>query len=703
MALINKIREKSGYAIGFIAVAMISFMLLGDLLGPNSRLLGGNNNVIGEIAGEEITIQEFENALQGVKQNYAAQTGKQPSEEELVSLREQTWGQMILKVAYQKEFDRLGIDVSDDELYDMVQGNNVHPVIKQTFSNPQTGQFDRSLVAKYLREDLPKVPAEQQAAWYNFEANLGPERNLTKYNNLIKLSNYVTTAEAKRFQSEQNDKANVKYLYVPFFTISDSTIKVTDAQLQTYLDENKERYKVEESRAIEYVTVPIKPSTTDSASIRKEIDALVQQFAAAENDSLFVNANSDVPFNGTYQNAGSLPEQLKGQSLEEGKVFGPFSENGAYTIYKVMEVNDKGKASARASHILIRAENTTPEAKAAAKKKAEDVLAKIKGGADFSLMAAQNGQDGTASQGGDLGFFSEGAMVPAFEKAVFAAKSAGLLPNVVETDFGYHIIKVTSPKTTRNYQIATLVRSISSSDETRDIALRRADELAGTSENLEALRQNVTKDKSLMKAEAKSVRSTDRAINNLANAREVVRWAFSDQTKIGDVSPVYEVDDQYVVAALVSKQDKGYAKVSDIREELTAAVRNELKAQQIIDKLKGASGPLEQVAAKYGAEAVVKTAAGVTFASNTIEGLGYDPIATGKAFGLKEGARSTPFEGQTGVVIVELLGLEKINFTGDMSGVKKQLETMRTGRSEGSVFQLIRDRSDIKDNRIKFF
>ncbi|MGV3640511.1 MAG: peptidylprolyl isomerase [Adhaeribacter sp.] len=703
MALINKIREKSGFAIGFIAVAMISFMLLGDLLAPNSRLLGGNDNVVGEIAGKEITIQEFEEALAGVKQNYAAQTGRQPTEDELVSLREQAWGQMILKVAYQKEFERLGIKASEEEIVDMVQGNNVHPMVKQTFVNPQTGQFDRSQVTKFLRDDLAKMPAEQQAGWYNFEANLGPERELTKYNNLIKLSNYVTTAEAKRFQSEQNDKASVKYLYVPFFTISDSTVKVTDAQLQAYLDKNKERYKVEEGRSIEYVTVPIQPSSTDSAAIRKQIDELVQQFAAADNDSLFVNANSDVPFNGTALNAGSLPERLKGQQLEKGKIFGPYNENGAYTIYKVMDVNDKGKASARASHILIRAENATPEAKAAAKKKAEDLLAKIKAGADFSLMAAQNGQDGTASQGGDLGFFSEGAMVPAFEKAVFNAKGAGVLPNVVETDFGYHIIKVTTPKTNRSYQLATVVREVSSSDETRDIALRRADELAGTSSNLEALRQNVAKDKSLVKAEARSVRATDRSINNLANAREVIRWAFGEKTEVGDVSPVFEVDDQYVVAALVSKQEKGYAQVKDIRDELTAAVRNELKAQQIIAKLKSASGSLEQVAAKYGPEAVVKTATGLTLASNTIEGLGFDPIATGKAFGLKEGKRSQPFEGQTGVVILEVLNQEKINFTGDMSGVKKQMETMRSGRAEGSVFQLVRDRADIKDNRIKFF
>ena len=702
MALINKIREKSGVAVTIIAIAILSFILV-DLFGSDSRLFNGNNNVVGEIAGEKVTIQDFEAALQGVKQNYAAQTGRQPTEEELVSLREQTWGQLILKIAYKKEFDRLGIATSEEEVWDMVQGNNVHPVIKQTFVNQQTGQFDRSLVIKYLRDDLNKAPAEQQAAWYNFEQNIGPERELNKYNNLIRLSSYVTTAEARRYQEELNNKADVKYVYVPYFAISDSTIKVTDSQLQAYLDKNKEKYKVEESRAIEYVTVPVKPSGTDSTAVQKDVADLTQQFAASTNDSLFVNANSEVPFNGTYVNAGSLPERLKTQSLEKGKVFGPFNENGTYTIYKVMDVKDNGAASARASHILIKPENDTPEAKAAARTKAQGILDQIKGGADFALMAAQNGQDGTASQGGDLGYFSEGAMVAPFQNAVFGATQAGLLPNLVETDFGYHIVKVTAPKTTRNYQIATLTRAISSSDETRDLAFRRADEFAGTSKDLESFRANIAKDKSLARNEAKTVVATDRGINNLANAREIVRWAFDKQTDEGSVSPVYEIDNQYVVAALVKKKDKGYAKVDDIREELTAAVRNEEKAKRIVQKLNNVKGTLEQVAAAYGNEAVVRTANGVTFASSTVEGLGYDPVATGKIFGLKEGARSQAFQGQTGVAMVQLLNLDKVNFSGDMSGVKKQLEGTRSGRAEGSAFQLIKEKSDIEDNRIKFF
>lgn len=703
MALINNIRKKSGLAVGIIAIALLSFMVLGDLLGPNSRLLGGNDNVIGEIAGEEITIQEFDQALQGVKQNYTAQTGRQPGEEEMASLREQTWGQLILKTAYQKEFDRLGITVSEEELVDMVQGNNIHPVIKQTFVNQQTGQFDRSLVVKYLRDDLPKAPQEQQAAWYNFEDNLSPERQLVKYNNLIKLSNYVTTAEAKRYQAEQTNKANVKYLFVPFFSIPDSSVKVTDSQLQTYLDANKEKYRVEDSRSLEYVTIPVQPSSEDSATVQQDIDNVVQQFAAAENDSLFVKANSDTPYNGSWVNAGSLPEKLKGQTLTEGKIFGPYNENGNFVIHKVIGIKDGGAASARASHILIKPENDTPEAKAAAKTKAQDILNKIKAGSDFAQLAVQNGQDGTAASGGDLGFFSEGAMVPPFEKAVFGATSAGVLPNLVETDFGYHIVKVTVPKTTRNYQVATVTRSISSSDATRDEAFRKADEIAGTVKNLEDLRERVAQDKSLTRSEARNIRVADRSVNNLSNARELVRWAFRDDTDAGDVSPVFEIGDQFVVAALVSKTEKGYAKVEDIREELTAAVRNEAKAKQIIEKLSKLQGPLDQMAAKYGSEAVVRSANGVTFASGTVEGLGYDPIATGKIFGLKEGARTKPFEGQNGVVVAELVNLEKIDFSGDMSGVKKNIETNRAGQAEGNAYQLIREKADIKDERVKFF
>src|SRR5688572_11660201 len=339
MAVINKIREKSGWAVGAIALGLLIFMVLGDLLGPNSRLFGRGDTIVGEIAGEEITIQEFEQSLEGLKQNYAAQNGKQPGENEMASLREQAWNQLIFKTAFQKEFDRLGLAVSEDELVDMVQGNHIHPAIQQAFVDPQTKQFDRAKVIEYLK-NLDKAPAEQQAAWQNFEAGLGPDRMRIKFDNLIKQSAYVTKQEALAFNEEQNSKANIKYLFIPYFTLSDSAFKVTDDQLKAYLDAHKDKYKTEESRGIEYVTIPVRASEADKATAKTEINDLAKQFAVTTVDSTFVNANSELPFNSAYVSASELPEKLKNQNLTKGAIFGPFEENEAYTIYKVANVKD---------------------------------------------------------------------------------------------------------------------------------------------------------------------------------------------------------------------------------------------------------------------------------------------------------------------------------------------------------------------------
>ncbi|MDX5348265.1 MAG: SurA N-terminal domain-containing protein, partial [Hymenobacteraceae bacterium] len=587
MALINKIREKSGWAVGAIAVGLTVFVVGGDLLGPNSRLLGGSDNTVGEIAGEEITYQQFDQTLEELKRAYITQNNRQPTENEMGALREQAWNQLIFRVAYQDQFDELGLGVTDEELYYMVQGNNVHPAIRQAFTNPETGEFDRSMVVNYLK-NLDKLPPEQREMWYSFEASLRPDRLRTKYDNLLKMSTYATTAEAKMMYHAQNDKASVKYLHVPYFSIADSTIEVSDAQLQTYLDKNKERYKLEASRGIEYAVVAVKASAEDSTYYQEELNAVVKNFATAENDSMFVRANSETPYTGRYVNTGELPEQLRSQMpLEEGRIYGPYTNNGTFTVYKVSDVKEADQAAVRASHILIKPENETPEAKAEALKKAKDILNHKKAGADYSQMAQQHGTDGTAAVGGDLGWFTEGRMVPEFEKAVFGFNGTGLLPNPVETNFGYHIIKVTEPKTKQSYQLATIERNISAGDASRDAAFRKADELAGTSSSLDEFRENVAKDNTIAKLEAKDIRNNAQNVNNLTGARELVRWAYSEKTNVGDVSPVFEVGDQFVVAVLTNKREKGYPAVADIREELTAAVRQEEKAKTIVGKLSG--------------------------------------------------------------------------------------------------------------------
>ncbi|GAB2543696.1 peptidylprolyl isomerase [Rufibacter soli] len=700
MALINKIREKSGFAIGAIAVGLLIFIVLGDLLGPNSRLFG-NKMVVGEIAGHEVSVQEFEGMFEEAKNNYANQYGRQPSEAELASLREQTWNQLVFKYAFEGEFDKVGLGISEDEQVDMVQGRNVHPALKQMFTDPQTGQFNVEQVKQTLR-NLGSMPPEQQAAWRKYEQDLATDRLRNKYYNLFSFSNYVTTEEAKRFNAEQNSRASLKYLFIPYFSIADSTVKVTDDQLSEYLNKNKKKFEVEEGRSITYVTVPVSASKEDSASYSEETADLAARFAKTENDSLFVKAESDTPFNGAFVPANELPEELRTQTLEQGKIYGPFTQNGHFSLYKIIGVKDGGKASVRASHILIKPESDSPEAKAAAKAKAQDILNQIKGGANFAQLAAQHGTDGTASVGGDLGWFTEGRMVPAFEKAVFAASGPGLLPNLVETDYGYHIVKITEPKTTRTYQVAQVSRALTPSDNSREYAYSRAGAIASNSSNLEEFNKAVAAEKGIAKAEAK-LSAADRSVNNLQNARELVRWAFSEDTKVGDVSHVITMDDQYVVAVVTGKREKGTAKVDDVRDELTAAVRNELKAKKITEKLGAVSGTLEQAAAKYGPDAIVRPASDVTLGAANVPGLGFEPVAIGKAFGLKPGQRTAPIEGEGGVVVVELSSITPATPVTDVKAVKQQLLGTRAGRVQSALYEAVRKNAKVEDNRVRFF
>ena len=705
MAIINTIREKSSWAVGGVAIGLLLFIVGGDLIGGRSRLFGGNATTVGEVAGEKVDLNEFQNTLEQQKQAFINQQGRQPDDQAMGYLRDQAWNLTIYKIAFQKQFAKLGLAVPENEVVDMVQGKNLSPSIRQAFTD-STGQFDRAKLLGYLR-NLDKLPPEARNAFLSFEANLPTERLANKYNSLLKLSTYVTSAEAKNYAAGQATTASIRYLLVPYFSLSDSTVKPTDAQLQAYLDKHQSRYKVEDGRSIEYVTVPVAASVEDSAAVRGTMDQLATQFRTAPNDSLFVKLNSDQPYNAAYLAPADLPEKLRENlPLTVGQVYGPYAENGASSLFKVTGEKKGAQASARASHILIKPAGDTPAAKAAAKAKAQDILDKIKNGADFAALAKQYGTDGTAATGGDLGWFTQGRMVPEFEKAVFAASGKGLLPSPVETSFGYHVINVTQPKTYDTYQVAAVQKSIVPTDATREAAYQKAQELKGEMTDLDSFRKAVAKDKTLQKQEATVIGAADRSVNNLQNARELVRWAYSGgnkKTKVGDVSEVFDIGDQYVIAVLTGTREKGTADISSVRSELLAQVRNDLKAEQMMAKLKGKTGTLEQIAAAYGPAAQVKTADGVTLGTGTIPGLGAEPAAVGAAFGLKPGQKSAPLQGEQGVLIVEPVTINAPTSPADVAATRQQLTAQRASRTDGLLYEAVKANANVKDERTKFF
>ncbi|MBT1704655.1 peptidylprolyl isomerase [Chryseosolibacter indicus] len=707
MALIGTLRNKMGtWVVIFVFVAILAF-ILNDLFGSSSVLF--NNNEVGEIGGHSVSLEEYQQAVQEREANYILNFGRQPGENEMPTLRQQAWELLILRYAIQKQYDKVGVDVPAEEQEDMVWGKNVDENIKQAFTNPQTGQFDKDRLISYLKE-LNNPPAdpqmrqmwqEQRTRWEIFQRDLIPGRERIKYENLLIKTNYVTKAEAEREYHLQSDVAEARFVYVPYYAVSDSAANVGDSDLKDYYNRNKEKYKTEESRDVKYAAFPIVPTADDTLAIKNEMQKIAQELSKTEDDSAYASSNSEGPDAfGTF-NVSSLPEFINSEDLKEGKVIGPFVDGNTYKVVKVSGITKDTVSSARASHILIKWDNETPEAKAAAKEKARNILKEIKGGASFEAKAREHGTDGTATRGGDLGWFSSGRMVKPFEDAVFAVNKPGLLNDVVETQFGYHIIKVTNAKDNTAYKLATVQREISASDETTNEIYRKAEAFAADLSDEKEFVERAKKE-GYAALDAKNIGADERRIGTLGEARQIVQWAFRDAS-VGKVSEVFDLQDQYAVAVLTGKTDKGYRSLETVRDEILPLVRNEIKSKQIIEKLQAANGTLDEIAKAYGSDANVYSTSDLKLSSNSLPTAGFDPKAIGVAFSLENGKRSKPFAGENGVFVIEVQNKTVAPEIQEYSNFKAPLEQNALNRSSFSIAEAIKDNADIEDKRYKFY
>ncbi|HCM74762.1 MAG TPA: foldase, partial [Cytophagales bacterium] len=673
MALIGTLRNKmTKVVVGFITVAIAAFVL-NDLFGSGpTSVFSGNDNEVGEIAGKSISLEEFQAAVQARENNYILNFGRQPGERERPSLRQQAWDLLISKYAITPQYENVGVKVTSDEEWDIIQGKNVDENIKLSFTD-SAGNFDRNSLIAYLQSlDNQPVNSEPRVRWNIFRADLVPGRARIKFENLIVKTNYVTQAESEREYHLQNDVAEVRYVYVPFYSMSDSLVTASESDLRAYYNKNKEKYKAEKSRSMSYVSFPLTPSATDSAEIRDELSKIASDLRTTVEDSVFAVINSDNTDAYSTYTPDKLPAFLNEQigSMAAGTVIGPLLDGGRYKVAKLVSKNRDTVYNARASHILIRWDDETPEAKKTARDKAQGILNDLKAGANFAQKASEFGTDGTASRGGDLGYFTTGQMVKPFESAVFNAKSTGLINNLVETEFGYHIIDVTSVKDNTSYTVAIIERDITPSDETQNEAYRKADLFASSVSNIEDFKK-LAAEENLRVYEAADVATNDTRVNTLSDARQVVLWLFRD-AKIGKVSDVFDVQTSYAVAVMTDETEEGYMAFEDVKEEITPLVKNQLKGKKIAEKLNGLNGSLDEIAAAYGEDASVNSSSDLKLNSNSLPGVGIDPIAVGKAFALESGKRSAPIIGENGVLIIESGNKTIAPEIGDYSMFKNQ-------------------------------
>ncbi len=711
MALINKIRQKSGLAIFLVALGLIAFLVGGDLLSPNSALFGSTDNSVGTVNGTKVDQNTLKTEIDYLLSNYQANSPNPVSESQKEALKGEAWNRIIFDLAYVPSFTDLGVLVTKRERDDMLAGNNIHPQLKQSFVDPQTGQFSREQLVNFIQTFERETPPEgmdarefmdRKNSWMAFRTQIPEGRLQQKYSNLLAKSSYVTKAEAERNYKGASTVANIKYAYVPFYTIADSTVEVTDAALNAYLTKNAKKFETEGTRSFDYAVFKISPSAEDTAAVMQEVAEIKEEFIGSVNDTLFVNQYSDNPVTPSKMLLANLPRALQTMALDSGVISDPVQEGGQIVVYKITNIVEDTSFSVKASHILVKWDSDTDEDKAIAKRNARSILDSIRGGADFAEMSIRHSKDfGSGSRGGDLGWFGEGQMVPTFNDAVFAKEGKGLINEIIESQFGYHLIKVTEPKSNDSYIVSKISRQVFAGEETKDRIYREVNDFMTGITTSEAFSAKADSAKGFTKYSSGNVGSMDPRLPGLQKGRSVIQWAFSEADE-EEVSKVLTLDEAYVVAALTKVVPKGTKDLESVREEVALKVRNEMKAKQIIEKL-DLTKSMEEMATSYGKDATVKSLNAVNLLTSSMDGVGIEPVAIGASFALKNGEKSKAIIGDNGVLVVEMAALTEPAAKDNFDAEKATLLQNAATKAGGAAFQALKELTEIEDNRYRYY
>ena len=697
MAIISTLRDKMGKFLVFVVGFSIVAFVLGDILGPNSSFIGQNRNIVGYINDEEIDLLRFNTVYEELSYNFSLNNGRSPSQQEISDIRDQAWERLINDISYVDEFEKIGLTVTDKESVDMVQGTNIHPMIIQAFSDPSTGSFNRDNVIGYL-QNLSSQPTNQQQAWYSFESNLKPMRLRSKYDNLITQSTFYNSLDAEAEYFNSSSQIDLAYFYVPFYLISDTIFDVSTSEMRSYLNKNKSDYNQEETRSIDYAFFPVLPSAEDSSFFENDIESISENLLSGNiiDDSTYAVINSDSfnPF--TKYNPDELPDDLVGMAV--GYVTAPSYSNGTITVKKLSKITQDEKEKARAKHILLRFDDTN---KTSVRSEANRILNLIRSGSDFDETARTYSQDGSASNGGDLGWFSDGVMVKPFQDAVFSRNRAGLIPRIIESDFGFHIIYVTYPKTKTSYHVATISKDILPSDNTRNNIYRSAELFKLDINSDETDFSEYIKLKNITGGKVIDLDKNSSDLGSVQDARNVVIWAYADDRYVEDISDVIETDEGYIVSQVNVITDEGTKDLDEVENSIKRRIIDEKKFTYLNEKLSEYNS-LQDLKDNLGLGEIYRSS-GLSLSENSLSNVGYSPESIGTAFSMEEGELTRPFKIDGGIIV---LGLESKVLPDTLSTYDDFRNTLIQSRRfsiPSKIDDAIKFFSDIEDNRYKFF
>ncbi len=719
MAVLQNIREKCGVlVIVIVGIALLAF-LLGDFL-SSGRIGHGDDSVIAKINGSKVDYSEWSANYNNHRLFYeVAQQGRNIDANTERSLRESAWNDILNTYVWNKYYEEVGLGISDEELEDLLYGpKHAHNIIVQNFGlqKNENGEYDTKAPKNFF-DNAESDPNYEVIAEY-WKKAIKEDQISSKYGNMVSKGFYTPTALAKMYYEDQTNTVDFAYAYREYSAIKDEDITVTDKDMQAYYNMHKKRFvEDQDNRDLEYVVFDIVPSESDIAEIMKNTEELRTEMSALTDNYLSfaqLNSSNSRPedrYNRMYKDDSYLNKK-DAEAIGFTEEFfnsevGTTSEvrrQGDYFLFgRILETANRPD-SVNASHILIRpTDSITMEMCKATADSIANILRSTKAdSAAFAAMAIQYSQDpGSKNNGGSLGDFTEGTMVPEFNDACFA-NAAGTI-QVIESPYGVHIIKINSQtKPVRKIKVAVLDQEIKFSEDTYEAAFHASNKFLAESKTAEDFDNNATKLNLNVRMANRITDMSDNVIPGIDNGREIVRWAFNEDRKIGDISNVFESSarDKFLVVKLSKIREKGFTPFEDTKEVIEPEVRKQMKAEKMMAEMNGMN--VEAVAQKFGAK--TDTLTNINFSSFSLPGLGLiEPKVNAVALNSEVNAVSAPIDGNNGVYVIKVLNKtaapEKQDFENDKLAKMQEYMRSYSYRMNNAVKKIIK----MDDRRAKFF
>ncbi|MDE5610747.1 MAG: SurA N-terminal domain-containing protein [Odoribacter sp.] len=707
MATLQTIRNRAGLLVSiFIGLALMAF-IVGDALNSGASIFNGERNQVGKIDGESISIMDFQNRVTKNEDMVKMMNNTTAlNEEQQAMLRNNTWQQLVMEKLLGREYEEIGLTVSGDELYDVMLGENMSPVIRQLFQDPNTGMVDKERALMVIKQLIALPDSDpQKLYWLNMEEEITSNRKIMKFHDLISKALYVTDEQAQASAQASASKSDISYIVKNYSTIEDSTIQVSNREIKEYYKEHQNRFEQPEARRIVYVNFDIDASGEDFAETEKVVKDFIEEFTTANDPLEFVNLTSDKKADRTYYKKADITNEGLADFLFKNKtgVFGPYLENNAYKISRVAS-SRMLPDSLRARHILIAPQNNDY---VRAKAVADSLANLLKKGANFEALAKKHSTDqNSAVNGGDLGWFNQNTMVQPFSDTVFFAKKNDI--KVVVTQFGAHVVQVTNmAKPVEKIQIATVEKEIIPSNKTINKVYNDARSFAMNINNLDDFNKKVD-DYALTKRIA-TVGKNERTIAGIENAREMIRRIYmAEEPEVvttSDGSIIFENGNKYTVAVLTEIDEEGIAPIGKVASEIKNILIQKKKAEQLSKELASAqqgSESLLSIAQKTGTE--VKEAADINFTSFQIPGAGIEPKVIATASVIEQGKISAPIAGNQGVYVIVVNNRTTDEVTPEtIQQTKESLQQSNMYRTNYQAVQAIVKDGKVIDQRYKFY